>query len=126
MKSYTKCMVSQQFENTNFMREREENCFYIREALGKLVECKSVCVCVHADVCVHMWVPLCVCVCMHVYVCVCNAEWWLGRVYVLADFVALFFSFSFSFVLLLLHFFFFLRAKAYLKGKKKITSCAFE
>lgn len=36
-KSYTERMVSQQLENTSFMREKEENCLYIRGALGKSV-----------------------------------------------------------------------------------------
>lgn len=61
-------MVSQQFETTNFMKEKEENCFYIREALGKSVGRVFVCLCVKCRA----------------------AECWLGRMCVQADIVAIF------------------------------------
>lgn len=46
-------MVSLQFENTDFMREKEENCFYIREALGEI----------SAAGCVRVHVYVCMCAC---------------------------------------------------------------
>lgn len=53
MKSCIKCMVLLQFENIDFMREKEENCFYIREVLGEI----------SVAGCVRVYVYVCMCVC---------------------------------------------------------------